>query len=243
MSQTIHNTMIAIPLSMVNDPENVSAAEADSLAITIQRIPADQVVSEIQGMQVTLQQATAFRDGMTGQHVSEALAVSNSMLVDSTHVISYSHYESEVEHDLEKHKSQLGLPQLNDFTKATVSSEWVLDDCMSYKLHSDDGEPLAEIRIRALADGRLWTYWRENLSDIKGTQAELQRRVADMYPGRTFVSSTGEMSPEARKFRNRFMADHPNVRWELDPELEGDEGVPEATPHVTRQQASSMLIH
>jgi len=120
------------------------------------------------------------------------------------------------------------------------------DDYFEIELEGE-GRVLTTMRFRTLPGKRIWPQWRENHyhplspSPPKGVHAELQKRVLEMLPGWSMISSPLEMSPEAKAFRQRFLERNPDVTWELDKELEGDEGVPEATPRMGKAEATAQL--
>lgn len=94
-------------------------------------------------------------------------------------------------------------------------------------LLSEGDEVHAHIDVVALPDNRLWAVGRYN-SDHgeapKGVQSELQNRVLRAFPGWSLVSCPAEMSEDAVAFREAYLERNPETVWELDPDLDSDEG-------------------
>jgi len=107
---------------------------------------------------------------------------------------------------------------------------------------ADDGKSITTLSFRVLPGKIIWPQWRENLyiegrpPAPKGAHNELQDRVLKLLPGWKLASNPLELSSEGKAFRERYLASHPQVVWELDRNLESDDGTPEATPHITRKE-------
>ena len=120
------------------------------------------------------------------------------------------------------------------------------DDLFEVTLE-EDGRVLSTLLFRVLPGKIIWPQWRENNSvpglphPPKGVHDELQRRVLNLLPGWAMASNQHELSPEGKAFRESFMARNPEVKWALDPSLESDEGVREATPPPSKKETREML--
>lgn len=138
--------------------------------------------------------------------------------------------------------------RMDDCTLATTR---VREDEVLLELHhaSHSEAPISLLRLRLLPGGRLWPLWRENPAYRhadpdglpRGAATVLQEEVGRRWKGWSLVSSTHEMSPEARRFRLAYLERHADMRWELDASLESDEGVEEATPRMDAHEVGAML--
>lgn len=157
-------------------------------------------------------------------------------------VEAYAAYEKSFEgFDVESRSSQR-----DDLKKLKLVVKAAKSDFFSIELE-DDARSITTMSFRILPGKRIWPTWRENLykpgftAPPKGAHDELQRRLIELLPGWTMTSHPGELSPEGKIFRDSFLKRNPDFVWAEDRNLESDEGVDEATPHMDPVEAEKMM--